>query len=127
MIIDTDELIDREGGLISLLVGYRALLASPDTTPEIKAELSEGIAKNEKELALVEVALASLTALADNGYPDHLLEETSPAVIAALEKLVEDINLVPKDFKTPVLVADSGIIGLAAGETQPAKKAKKAN
>lgn len=126
MIVDTDELLDRKSGLLSLLVGYRALLASPDATAEEKAELAEGIAKNEKELALVGAALAALMALADNGYPDHVLEEASPAIIDALKKLVDDIGLVPKDFKAPVLLADGGTVVVAAEPPKSGGKKKAA-
>jgi ribonuclease HI len=108
MVIDTDELTQREEGLKRLLRGYRALFFSPDTNPDEKQELQEGITKNEAELAAVQKVLAALSALASLGYPDHTKETASQTIIDALKRLADDVALAPKDFAEPTLLADGG-------------------
>ena len=47
MIFDTEVLNTRLESVKKLLIGYRALLSSPDTTETERLELNQGLSKNQ--------------------------------------------------------------------------------
>ena len=113
MVLDTDELESRRDGLDRLLRGYRALISSPDTAQEAKNELNEGIMNSTAELNAVLAVLAAIAALVATDYPGHAKEQASQAVIDALKSLADDVALVPLDFESPGLLADTLAVDVA--------------
>lgn len=108
MIIDSLELEERRLWLEKLLLGYRAMLSSPDIDSTQLTELQEGFVKNEKEYRLVLAVINSFNDLVSYGYPDHKQETASQVIIDALKRLADAVSLVPKDFDDPVILADNG-------------------
>ena len=110
MNIDTDALQAQKEGLERLLIGYRTVIASPDTTPFEKEEAQQGMTDNTSEWQRTTTLLDAATVYFDNG--GHKKQQAPKAVIDALKRLSDNVSLVVGDFEEPVLTADSGTIVL---------------
>lgn len=113
MIIDTDKLQEQVTGLARIEVGYRTLLNSPDSTPELNAELQSGLNADSRRKQLAIVALEAIGAWEADGGMADTKEPASQSAIDALKRLAEDVALIPLDFVLePQPTADSGTVNV---------------